>query len=214
MPLIMTDVDYAFPSARAPLFSQLSLTFQEGALTAVSGPSGSGKSTLLDLLGGLREPTSGHIYSEIRGVRGPVTAASWIVQHNPVLLGRTAAENVALSLLSAGSTHRDARRNAVKMLGEMGLEDRVDEPVSRLSGGEIQRVCIARCLLGPSSVILADEPTGQLDRENSTLIYHALKRAAFMGRIVVIATHDAILMQDCDRNIVLDKGKRDISASI
>jgi putative ABC transport system ATP-binding protein/lipoprotein-releasing system ATP-binding protein len=167
-----------------------------GARIAISGPSGSGKSTLLHLIAGLDEPTSGTLSwpgigerSELRP--GPV---AMIFQGPSLLAPLTVIENVALSLLLAGWTQPDALAAARAALERLGLEDLAEKLPEEISGGQAQRVAIARALAGRPSLILADEPTSQLDRVSGAHVVDVLLDAAdASGASLVVATHDQIV---------------------
>src|SRR6185369_11840129 len=156
---------------------------QPGQSIAITGASGSGKSTLLHLLGGLETPNHGTITH-----RGEI---GFVFQFHYLLPDLSAVENVAMALL-----------------GETGLSDRADHPISHLSGGEQQRVAVARALVTEPKLLLADEPTGNLDEKISeqigqTLVDYARKHSA----ITIIATHSANLARLCDRSLVLEGGR-------
>jgi ABC-type lipoprotein export system ATPase subunit len=164
-----------------------------GARIALTGPSGSGKSTLLHLMAGLDEPTVGEISWPALGPRealrpGPVA----VVFQGPSLLPPlTVLENVALPLVLGGSTDTDARAAAASSLELLGLDELSDQLPEEISGGQMQRVAIARALAGRSRLILADEPTGQLDRATAAEVVDVLCAAAdHAGAALVVATHD------------------------
>lgn len=175
-------------------------------MSAITGPSGSGKSTLLNLIGRLIRPVEGSIDLDETAAstgsteHGPGTLCefSWILQTNSVLGGRTVLDNAALSMVAQGFGHEEARAAALRTLDRFGLADRALSKVSELSGGELQRVTIARCLLSPAPVIIADEPTGQLDLANTRSVATALREASDAGKIVIVATHDESVARSCD----------------
>jgi lipoprotein-releasing system ATP-binding protein len=173
---------------------------QPGQSIAITGASGSGKSTLLHLLGGLETPDHGTITH--RGEMG------FVFQFHYLLPDLSAVENVALPLLIARWKKQRAFERALALLGETGLSDRADHPISHLSGGEQQRVAVARALVTEPKLLLADEPTGNLDEKISeqigqTLVDYARKHSA----ITMIATHSASLAKMCSRVLVIDGGK-------
>jgi ABC-type lipoprotein export system ATPase subunit len=164
-----------------------------GARLALTGPSGSGKSTLLHLLAGLDEPTAGTITWPALGDRhqlrpGPVG----VVFQGPSLLPPLdAAENVALPLLLAGHSEAEATAAALRALDRLGIEDLAGALPDELSGGQAQRVAVARVLAGRPRLILADEPTGQLDHGHGAVVVDALlEAAAATGAALLVATHD------------------------
>jgi lipoprotein-releasing system ATP-binding protein len=173
---------------------------QPGQSIAITGASGSGKSTLLHLLGGLETPDHGTITH-----RGEI---GFVFQFHYLLPDLSAVENVALPLLIGRWKKQRAFERALALLGETGLSDRADHPISHLSGGEQQRVAVARALVTEPKLLLADEPTGNLDEKISeqigqTLVDYARKHSA----ITMIATHSASLAKMCSRVLVIDGGK-------
>ena len=165
----------------------------EGDHVALVGPSGSGKSTLLHLMAGLDDPTVGTVSWPALGDRaalrpGPVA----VVFQGPSLLPPlTVEENVALPLVLAGRDDADAHADARRALDRLNLGDLYDKLPEEISGGQAQRVAIARALASDARLILADEPTGQLDRENGVIVIdHLLEAAEHSGAALVVATHD------------------------
>ena len=218
--LSVVDLRKSFASpdgTRIEVLRGLSLTVAPGESVAIMGASGSGKSTLLHLLGGLDEPDHGSIalmrhevthlsHRSAPGFRQ--TQIGFIFQFHYLLADLTAAENVALPLLIQRKQPREAVERARTKLVELGLEQRARHPVGQLSGGEQQRVAVARALVTEPALILADEPTGNLDASISeeiakTLTNYASKRS----RLAVIATHDSDLARMCDRILVLEDGR-------
>jgi ABC-type lipoprotein export system ATPase subunit len=172
---------------------------REGARVALVGPSGSGKSTLLHLMAGLDEPTVGSVVWPALGAPealrpGPVA----VVFQGPSLLAPlTVAENVALPLVLGGRSDADARRLATDALDMLDLRPLAAKLPEELSGGQAQRVAVARALAGEPRLILADEPTGQLDRASAGAVAAVLLAAAeHVGAALVVATHDR-LVSDC-----------------
>jgi lipoprotein-releasing system ATP-binding protein len=173
---------------------------------AITGASGSGKSTLLHLLGGLEEPDHGTItFAAMNGRRQDI---GFVFQFHHLLPDLSAIENVALPLL-IGRHKRDwAFQRGLDLLRDAGLEARADHPVSYLSGGEQQRVAVARALVTEPKLLLADEPTGNLDAAISAEIGNALVTYAHKhSAVAVIATHSASLARMCDRTLVLEDGR-------
>ncbi len=178
----------------------ISLTVARGEVVAVMGPSGSGKSTLLHLLGGLAVPDAGAVAIGGRLLRGMSDDALTILRRRSVgfvfqsynlVPTLTAEENVALPLLLDGVATRAARSRARDALAEVGLTNRADHAPDRLSGGEAQRVAVARAVVVAPAVVLADEPTGSLDSDAAATILALLCRAAGVrGAAVVMVTHD------------------------
>jgi putative ABC transport system ATP-binding protein/lipoprotein-releasing system ATP-binding protein len=164
-----------------------------GEQIAITGPSGSGKSTLLHLLAGLDEPTAGHVAWPAIGNRaalrpGPV---AMVFQGPSLLPALSIAENVALPLQLEGRREDDARAHARTALAALDLDELADKLPEEISGGQAQRVAVARVLAGSPRLILADEPTGQLDRHNADAVIDVLLHAAAShGAALVISTHD------------------------
>jgi lipoprotein-releasing system ATP-binding protein len=176
-------------------------TVNTGESLAVTGVSGSGKSTLLHLLGGLETPDHGSISPFRRNEIG------FIFQFHYLLPDLSALENVALPLLIARHKRDVAFDRATNLLSEAGLAERANHPVSHLSGGEQQRVAVARALIAAPKLVLADEPTGNLDAAigeeiGRTLLNYARKQPA----IVIVATHNPVLARMCDRALNLERG--------
>lgn len=172
----------------------------DGESIAVTGLSGSGKSTLLHLLGGLETPDHGTI-----SVNGKI---GFVFQFHYLLPDLSAVENVALPLLIARWSRKRAFDRALELLQETGLADRADHPISHLSGGEQQRVAVVRALITEPKLLLADEPTGNLDEAISDQIGHALvDYARKHAAITIIATHSSSLARLCDRLVVLEGGR-------
>ena len=172
-----------------------------GESIAITGASGSGKSTLLHLLGGLETPDHGEI--TLDGDR-----KAFVFQFHYLLPDLSAVENVALPLLIARWKKKRAFERAMNLLNETGLSERADHPISHLSGGEQQRVAVARALVTEPTLLLADEPTGNLDDVISEQIGRALVDYAHKhSAITVIATHSASLARMCDRAMVLEGGR-------
>lgn len=194
-------------------FEDLSLELVAGQSLAVIGPSGVGKSTLLHLLGGLDKPTSGQVFIEGQSIYELTDAQrtllrnkklGFVYQFHHLLEECSALENVAMPLLIRREPRLEAMRQASDWLGRVGLESRLDHPPSRLSGGERQRVAIARALVNAPSLVLADEPTGNLDRDTAERVFELLVdrcREAKAG--LVIVTHDLHFANRCDQRFAM-----------
>ena len=180
---------------------------QLGESIAITGPSGSGKSTLLHLLGGLEAPDHGTItFSESNGRH--VQQIGFVFQFHYLLPDLSAIENVALPLLISRYKKNRALELAKNCLSEVGLQTRTDHPVTHLSGGEQQRVAVARAIVTTPKLLLADEPTGNLDEEISAAIGKILiDYARNHSATTLIATHNANRAQMCDRSLVLEAGR-------
>jgi len=192
------------------------LQLREGEMVAVVAPSGAGKSTLLHLLAALDTPSSGTVYFANNAIETKQDAAladfrnravGFLWQRHQLLPDFTAAENVAMPLLVRGEPQAKALSEARKWLAEVGLQDRADHRAGELSGGEQQRVAIARALITGPKVLLADEPTGDLDEQNAWAVFELLERLHRHHRLTsLIATHNLALAQRCDRVVGLEHG--------
>jgi len=186
-----------------------------GEFVAIMGPSGSGKSTLLHVLGGLEPATSGEIWLRGQRVDG-LSRAGWAIlrrrhigfvfQFFNLLSNMTVADNVELPALLAGATPRQARKRREELLAELGIADKAVAAPARLSGGEQQRVALARALANEPSLLLADEPTGNLDSSNTRDVLRLLRRAHAGGQAILLVTHDARVASLADRVINLFDG--------
>ena len=190
---------------RLEVLRGVTFTANAGESIAITGASGSGKSTLLHLLGGLEQADHGTITLDGSNGRQDV---GFVFQFHYLLSDLSAVENVALPLLIARHKTRHAYERALGLLKQAGLEARADHPVSHLSGGEQQRVAVARALITEPKLLLADEPTGNLDAAIGEDIAHALVNYAHQSSaILIIATHSPSLAQMCDRSLVLEGGR-------
>ena len=193
------------------------LTIEAGELIALEGPSGSGKTTLLQLLGALDRPSSGSVLFEGRdlaqlgdGALAELRLRSfgYVFQQFNLIPTLTAAENVQAKLAPTGLPDRELRERAEALLAEVGLADRATHLPSHLSGGEQQRVGIARALAVEPHVILADEPTGNLDSKTGGDVIELLAGlAAQRGTTVIVATHDAGLAERAPRRLAMRDGR-------
>jgi putative ABC transport system ATP-binding protein len=191
------------------------LEIDQGEFAVVLGPSGSGKSTLLNMISALDSPTSGRAVvggQEITGMdRGDLfgfrrTVVSFVFQTFNLFPTLTALENVQCGGEIAGSA-REARRRAADVLGRVGLADRLHHYPSELSGGEQQRVAIARALVTDNPIVVADEPTGDLDFRSGVQILELLEEQAKAGRTVIVVTHNREISRVADRVIELSSGR-------
>ncbi len=190
---------YAHGTKEIRALSNITLNINAGEFLSVMGPSGSGKSTLLNLIGGLDQPTSGEIFVDNRPLHGisddELTLirrrrVGFIFQFFNLLPILTAAENVGLPLLLEGIPFTKVKPKAEALLQKVGLGGRVEHRPEQLSGGEMQRVAIARALIANPAVLLADEPTGNLDSRTSADIFDLLKGLHAEGQTIVMVTHD------------------------
>jgi putative ABC transport system ATP-binding protein len=201
---------------RVDALVDVDLELMAGELVAVTGRSGSGKTTLLNLAGALDEPTSGEVIaggqnlatlnkSELARIRR--VSVGYVFQQFNLLPSLTAAENVSLPLELDGMKPAEARRFAEISLAELGLAGMEDRYPDQLSGGEQQRVAIARGLVGPRSVLLADEPTGALDEATSESILRALRARCDDGAAALLVTHEPAYAAWADRVVRLRDGR-------
>ncbi|MDB2360838.1 ABC transporter ATP-binding protein [Porticoccaceae bacterium] len=210
--------DYSQGNAGAVLqvIKNIDLEISEGEKLAIIGVSGSGKSTLLNLLGGLDDPTQGTVtlcgkrWSELN----PTDRAAWRNQHigfvyqfHHLLNEFSALENVSLPNLISGKTPAEAQQEAIQLLTKVGLSDRLHHRPAELSGGERQRVAIARALACKPSLVLMDEPTGNLDPKTAEAVLDLLIALnKDLGISLVVVTHDPLIAQRMDRTVRLEEG--------
>ncbi|MDD4691860.1 MULTISPECIES: ABC transporter ATP-binding protein [Eubacterium] len=199
-----------------PILKGINIDIPQGEMVALLGPSGSGKSTFLNILGGLLPATSGSV--KIRDHElGTMTEnelclfrrahLGFIFQSYNLISSMTAADNVALSLTFAGVPRKERRERALEVLEIVGLADRIDHKPSELSGGQQQRVSIARALVNHPEIILADEPTGNLDSKTSTDIMDMITRLnEEANQTFVIVTHDPDAAQYCSKIVHMKDG--------
>ena len=202
---------------RVVVFRDLSLEISEGEMIAIVGPSGAGKSTLLHLLGGLDRPTSGTVkvgkfdifkLGDVDLARFRNGEIGFIFQFHHLLPEFTAVENTMMPLLIGRSSHQAARTRAESMLESVGLADRTTHRPGELSGGEQARVALARALVARPRLLLADEPTGDLDSKTSESIHTLLKEVHRSQKLTsVIVTHNERLASICDRVLHLEDGR-------
>lgn len=202
---------------RLQVLDQVSLTVGQGEMLAIIGASGSGKSTLLHCLGGLDTPDTGEVFVAGENVvtMNANQKAKWrnqsigfIYQFHHLLAEFTALENVAMPLLIAGVSKAKASAHAKSLLARVGLSARAAHLPSQLSGGERQRVAIARALANEPKLVLADEPTGNLDEETAALIYALmLELNQELGTAFIVVTHDYTLAAKLPRQLSMQQGK-------
>jgi putative ABC transport system ATP-binding protein len=210
-------VDLCRSYGRIHGLDRVSLRVAAGEIVAVTGPSGSGKSTLLYVLGGLDDPDSGQAlvtgvaWNTLRGrarARFRRRTCGFITQGMSLLPPATAAENVEVPLVLSRVAPGERRRRTAEALDRVGLSDAADKLPDQLSGGQQQRVAIARALVTAPAVVLADEPTGNLDSANAEIITHLLVTAATeQGAAVVLVTHDPDVARHAHRTVTLHSGQ-------
>ncbi|MGF1509111.1 MAG: cell division ATP-binding protein FtsE [Myxococcota bacterium] len=192
-----------YESGDAPALHDVSLQVEKGGFVFLTGPSGAGKTTLLKLLFAAERPTSGQVFVEDvniaqlkpRQIPHFRRRIGVVFQDFKLIPHRTVAENIAMTLWVLGLPERTVRRRVAEMLKAVGLFHRAHVLPAKLSGGEQQRAAIARALINDPVLLLADEPTGNLDAEMSLEIFELLERANARGTTVVMATHDKMLME-------------------
>lgn len=177
-----------------------------GDRLAVIGPSGSGKTTLLSLLGGLSRPTRGEVLLDgerLESVAGPARGVAMVLQGYGLVSLLTASENVEIALRAAGRSRADAAADASEALAAVGLEGQAEHLVEELSGGQQQRTAVARALALRPRLLIADEPTAELDPASRTLILARMLEATRSGAALVLATHDPEVAAMCHRVVDL-----------
>jgi putative ABC transport system ATP-binding protein len=206
--LVLEHITYV---AGRTLLDDVSLTFPAGKVTALSGPSGSGKTTLLSIAGGLLEPTQGTTsYADAsmwQGTGDPRPDVAFVLQVYGLVPILSARENVSIALRARGVDPRDADEEAEAALGRFGIADLGDRQVEELSGGQMQRVACARGFVVGAGILLADEPTSELDEGNRSVVLAELHEEAARGSVVVVATHDPAVVDACDVHFALDEGR-------
>lgn len=199
-----------------PALSDINLQVDRGDFVAIIGQSGSGKTTLLDILGCLSQPTNGEYWldgdhvntlsdSRLTGIRNK--KIGFIFQTFHLLARKTALENVQLPLMYAGVSRIAQQDIARKLLTRVGLQDRLHHYSNQLSGGEQQRVAIARALANSPALLLADEPTGNLDSQSGKDILVLFEQLHGQGQTIVMVTHDPLIAQQAERRITLSDGR-------
>jgi putative ABC transport system ATP-binding protein len=202
--------------AETPILENIDLQIFPGEFVVLIGPSGSGKSTLLSILGLLEPPSSGDILvagqsvkklsrRQLARLRG--RKLGYVFQSFNLLAGLSVAENVMLSGLLVGESGRAQHNRAIELLDQFGLAEKAKRVPSELSGGEQQRVAIARALFMQPDVILADEPTGNLDTKNGRKVIEALETLNEEGQTIVLVTHDLSIAEEAPRLISLRDGR-------
>jgi lipoprotein-releasing system ATP-binding protein len=214
-----SDITKSYPSiggdGRLHVLDGISIDLDQGESVAITGPSGSGKSTLLHIIGGLDRPDSGTILyrGDDMSKLSADSLAAWrnkevgfVFQFHYLLPEFSAFENVMMPALIHKNASNDPKKRALDLLGLVGLSDRAQHRPSELSGGEQQRVAVARALMNRPSLLLADEPTGNLDEKNTLQLMELLTQIRTdEGMTMVMVTHDQQLTRYCNRVLTLSK---------
>jgi len=215
----VTELEHSFVEGEGRVHALRGVSFdcKAGEVTAVVGPSGCGKSTLLYLLGLLDRPDRGEIYLREKSVEKASDKTrtylrnqeiGFVFQFHFLIKELTVCENAALPLRKAGVSQNDANKRAKDVLRKLGLEDKLNRFANKLSGGEQQRVAIARALVHSPALLLADEPTGNLDSANSEKVFELLLQfARDEGIAVILVTHNTELAEKCDRILRMRDGR-------
>lgn len=214
--LRLEDVSKQYGRQDVSALTNINLTLRQGELVTLAGPSGSGKSTLLHLMAAFDRPTSGTVRvdgSDLAALRPKALADlrgstfAFVFQRFHLMTSRSALANVEMGLLYRGVTARVRRREAADALDRVGLTNRASVLARNLSGGEAQRVAIARATVGRAPILLADEPTGNLDQASGSAVVSLLQAYAESGATVVIVTHDAAVAAVGRRQLRLHDGR-------
>ncbi len=210
--LSVEGLGFSYATGSEELFDRLTHTFAPGKVTAVTGPSGRGKSTLLYVLGLMLRPTRGKVSLSGRSISDlPDADRAWLRARSLGFVFQDAAldptrpviDSVVEPALYAGWRRREARDRARELLDAVGVSFRADHRPGEISGGQAQRVAVARALVNDPAVILADEPTGNLDRDNAGAVLDVLCGATAEHRSVIIVTHDPYVVSRSDEQLTL-----------
>ncbi len=210
MSLTASDICHRYRPHDRPVLAGAQLCLAAGESVALIGPSGSGKTTLLAVCGGLLVPTAGVVQLDGRPMTHHRlrTEVSWVFQGTNALLARSVIDNVIVRALAQGQSRRAAMDEGWRRLVSVGLGDVGGRSAATLSGGELQRVCVARALMGRPALVCADEPSGQLDATATAQVVRALTdREGDPRPSVLIATHDHDVAAACDRVLELVDGR-------
>ena len=213
--LLKISKKFTKTSSDISVFKNINLSINKGELVALTGPSGSGKSTLLHIIALLDQPTSGEVYFNKKNFSKSndkekdlirQKGISIIYQQNNLLSDFTALENVAMPLVNNNYSWQESTRQATKLLTSVNLSNRLNHFPSELSGGEQQRVAVARALITEPSLILADEPTGSLDAKTANEVFSLFKKLKSKKRAILYATHNRELSNKADYKLNILNG--------
>ncbi|MFZ1077891.1 MAG: ABC transporter ATP-binding protein [Nitrosotalea sp.] len=207
---------YSSESGKVVALSNINFTVKKGEFVSILGPSGSGKSTLLYMIGALDRPSAGKVYingvdvfslndSEIAMVRNRLIG--YVFQSYNLINRSTVLKNVKIPVTIRGMARTEANFKAMEIMKALGIDDKINEKPANLSGGQQQRVAIARALVNNPSIILADEPTGNLDTKTGSEVFEILKKLSRQfNRTIIMVTHNAELAEETDRSIFIKDG--------
>ncbi|MGM9970681.1 MAG: ABC transporter ATP-binding protein [Anaeroplasma sp.] len=213
--LVNVTKDYGSDENVVHALNDVNLIIEDGKLTSIVGKSGSGKTTLMNLIGTLDFPTSGKIYfddvdvfsyskNELADIRNK--NIGFIFQGFYLESKFSVLENICMPLTIRGVSKKERETKAIELIDKLGLSDKINKKVSQLSGGQKQRVCIARALISDPKIILADEPTGNLDSQNGKEVIDILRKLANDGRTVILVTHNLEDAKLADNMIYINDG--------
>lgn len=210
----LRDVKKSYKNSEA--LKGIDLKICDGEITILRGKSGSGKSTILSLIAGFLYPTSGEVVVNAQNItmlnsiflsRFRARNIGFIYQSPNLIEGFTLFENIALPLLNREISHKEITKKVLNLLNKIGLEDRKDDNISTLSGGEAQRVAFARAVVHNPKIIIADEPSANLDEENSLELIRRFEDLKRSDRVILIATHDELFFNRFDKDYLIKDGK-------
>lgn len=210
------NISKYYKNKKIKIFNKINFVFKKNKIYSLIGPSGSGKSTLLNLLSLIDAPSRGSIFidknkisfnQKIKNDNIRADKIGIIYQENNLLKDFTALENVFLARLALNNNELNAINDAKKVLRTLGLNKRINHFPSELSGGETQRVAIARALINQPKILLADEPTGSLDKKNAKQIFKLLLKLKNKNRVIIFATHNMYFANMADCKLQLNNGK-------
>ncbi|PFU79033.1 peptide ABC transporter ATP-binding protein [Bacillus cereus] len=213
--LINLEKTYTVGKKQHYVLRGIDLIVERGEMLAVMGRSGAGKSTLLHILAGLEKTNSGSYYFQEKNITNlnykelalfRKNNIGFILQNHALIEDKNIFDNVALPLLYGKASKSEIRSKVLKILQELGLEDKIDQYPSELSGGEAQRIAIARALINDPDLILADEPTGSLDEDTERTILNLFTQLNRLGKTFILVTHDETVANICNRVIRLKDG--------